>query len=46
MREIIGDVVRFVFGKGCGDVNWESMAGVSMSMVIGEGGASSSAVEA
>ena len=33
-------------GIGCGDVNCVSMTGVSVSMVMGEGGASSSAVEA
>lgn len=44
----MGDAVRFAaLGIGCGDVNWGSMTGLSVSMVIGgEGGASSSAVHA
>lgn len=42
----MGDAVRFaVPGTGCGDVNCASITGASVSMVIGEGGASSSAVE-
>lgn len=47
VRGIMGDAVRFVaLGIGCGDVNCVSMPGVSVSMVMGEGGASSSAEEA
>lgn len=43
----MGDAVRFAaLGIGCGDVNCVSMPGVSVSMVMGEGGASSSAEEA
>lgn len=47
VRGIMGDAVRLAaLGIGCGDVNCESMTDVSVSMVMGEGGASSSAVEA
>lgn len=48
VREIKGDAVRFAaLDMGCGDVKGGSMtAAVSVSMVMGEGGASSSAVEA
>jgi len=47
VREIMGDALRLdALGIGCGDVNCGSMTGVSVSMVMGEGGASSSAVEA
>ena len=43
----MGDAVRFAVPViGCGDVNCASMTGASVSMVMGEGGASSSAVEA
>ena len=43
----MGDAVRFdALGIDCGDVNCVSIPGVSVSMVIGDGGASSSAVEA
>jgi len=47
VRGIMDDAVRFpALGIDCGDVNCVSMTGVSVSMVMGEGGASSSAEEA
>ena len=47
VREIMGDAPRFgPLGIDCGDINWGSMTDVSVSMVMGDGGSSLSAVEA
>ena len=47
VRAIMGDAPMFgALGIDCGDVNWGSMTDASVSMAMGEGGASSSAVDA